>query len=293
MSKGFPMYLGLLACLLLAGCRQGGVTAKVAWLSDYGAATSAAASSGKPVLIAFLRTDVSAWSGRLQTEVFETEQFAAWTADKVIPLRIDLSNPQAGGSDQAYQASVELAKKYHVVGFPTVVLVSAEGKELGSLRYVPGGAGAWLAAADEVLAGKQAPSLPWVHSWEQASKESKASGKPILMDFTGSDWCIFCIKLKHEVFETEAFRQWAADKVVLMEVDFPRSFDLDPFLISQNEALAGKYGIQGYPTVVFTNADGGKLGSLGYREGGPAVWLKAADEALTGKPASPPDVKKG
>lgn len=278
--------LGLLVLLLLAGCRQEGV-ANIAWLSDWAEATAQSKASGRPVMIVFVRPDVSAWSTRLQSEVFTTESFSSWVSGKVVPLKVDLSNGQSGISAESEAAKVELARKYGVVGFPTVVMVDADGKALGSLRYISGGPGPWIARADEVLAGKEPAELPWLQTWEQAVAASKASGKPVMMDFTGSDWCVFCIKLKHEVFATQAFRDWAAARVILLEVDFPRSFDLDPALISQNEGLAAKYGIQGFPTIIFAKASGEVLGSLGYSEGGPSVWLKSAELAMAAGKAQP------
>ncbi len=123
----------------------------------------------------------------------------------------------------------------------------------------------------------------WNTSWDAAAKESKATGKPILMDFTGSDWCGWCIKLKKEVFDTPAFKTWAAKKVVLLELDFPRKTELDAKTKAQNEQLAKKYGVQGFPTIVFADSKGKMLGQYGYDEGGPSVWTKKAETFLKKK----------
>ncbi len=123
----------------------------------------------------------------------------------------------------------------------------------------------------------------WLTSWDAAAKESKKTGKPILMDFTGSDWCGWCIKLKKEVFDTPQFKSWAAKKVVLLELDFPRKTPQDAKIKEQNEKLSEKYSISGFPTIVFANAKGEQIGTLGYAEGGPAAWTKLADEQLKKK----------
>jgi protein disulfide-isomerase len=123
-----------------------------------------------------------------------------------------------------------------------------------------------------------ADSASWHTDWETAASESKKTGKPILMDFTGSDWCGWCIKLKEEVFETAEFKTWADKNVVLLELDFPRKTAQPEKVTKQNEALAKKYGIQGFPTIIFAKADGKAIGKLGYEKGGPQVWTgKAAD----------------
>lgn len=67
-----------------------------------------------------------------------------------------------------------------------------------------------------------AEGVKWFTDLPAAVAEATKSKKPLLVDFTGSDWCGWCIKLKKEVFDTAEFKTWAADKVVLVEIDFPR-----------------------------------------------------------------------
>jgi protein disulfide-isomerase len=121
----------------------------------------------------------------------------------------------------------------------------------------------------------------WLTSYEQAVRQSKSTGKPIMMDFTGSNWCGWCMKLKKEVFETDQFKKWASHHVVLLELDFPRGIEQPANLKKQNQELAAKYQIQGYPTIIFINADGQALGNYGYDAGGPTVWLKKAGELIS------------
>lgn len=123
----------------------------------------------------------------------------------------------------------------------------------------------------------------WLTSWDEAAKQSKKSGKPILIDFTGSDWCGWCIKLKKEVFDTPEFAAWAKKNVVLLEIDFPQSKPQSAELKKQNAALSEKYGIEGYPTIMFVNAKGDVLGQYGYDKGGPSVWTKNAEKMLKKK----------
>lgn len=120
----------------------------------------------------------------------------------------------------------------------------------------------------------------WYTDWDKASAASKKSGKPILVDFTGSDWCHWCIKLKEEVFDTSAFQTWAKENVVLLEIDFPRGTPQSKDIKAKNTALAKKYQVQGFPTVIFANADGDTLGRYGYDKGGPSNWTKKASSFL-------------
>ena len=93
------------------------------------------------------------------------------------------------------------------------------------------------------------------------------------MDFTGSDWCGWCIKLNKEVFSQPEFKEYATKNLVLMTVDFPRGKQIPTEVKAQNELLAGKFGIQGFPTIVVLNAEGKMVGQLGYTEGGPKAFI--------------------
>ncbi len=128
------------------------------------------------------------------------------------------------------------------------------------------------------------PALPaetkWYTSYREAVTEAGRLGRPILADFTGSDWCPPCIMLKKEVFDTEVFAAWAARNVVLLEVDFPRNPPLPEDQQAENEGLATKYGVEDFPTILFLNSDGGVLGKMGYAEG-PKRWTEAAQEIVS------------
>lgn len=124
-----------------------------------------------------------------------------------------------------------------------------------------------------------ATAQEWQTSWDKAAAESKKTGHPILMDFTGSDWCIWCKRLKAEVFETSEFKEWAKKNVVLLEVDFPSNKPVP----AGNKELSEKYEIEGYPTIIFADANGKKLGQCGYEKGGPKGWLPVAEKALKGE----------
>ena len=119
----------------------------------------------------------------------------------------------------------------------------------------------------------QAADLNWGTDVPKALAQAKADKKMVLLDFTGSDWCGWCIKLNKEVFSTPEFAKYAKDNLVMVEVDFPRKKQLSAEQKAANNALQEKYKIQGYPTVIVLNGDGKKIGELGYMEGGPAAFI--------------------
>jgi protein disulfide-isomerase len=136
----------------------------------------------------------------------------------------------------------------------------------------------------------EAQELVWNNNLKNAIEVSKKTKKPLLLFFTGSDWCGWCIRLQTEVFKTPEFVKWAKENVVLVELDFPRRTVLAPEITQQNNELQQFFAVQGYPTVWFVNAtvtDGkiniDKLGSTGYLAGGPKVWLDTANGILKKK----------
>lgn len=127
-----------------------------------------------------------------------------------------------------------------------------------------------------------ASAADWMTDYNKALALSKKTGKPILADFTGSDWCGWCIKLKQEVFSKPEFNTWAKKNVILLELDYPRKAQ-PAALKAQNAKLAEKYQIQGYPTILFLGSKGQVIGKYGYDRGGPSVWTANASKMLKGK----------
>lgn len=122
----------------------------------------------------------------------------------------------------------------------------------------------------------------WGDDYDKALAQAKTEKKMVLLDFTGSDWCGWCIKLDKEVFSKPEFKTYAKDNLVLVEVDYPQAKRQSKKLKDQNEKLKGEYGIKGYPTIMVLNAEGKKVGQLGYQPGGPAAFIAELDK-LKGK----------
>jgi protein disulfide-isomerase len=113
----------------------------------------------------------------------------------------------------------------------------------------------------------------WSEDYEASLAKAKAEDKMVLLDFTGSDWCGWCIKIDDEIFSKPKFKSYAKDNLVLVELDFPRGKTQTKAIKEQNQKLMAKYGIEGFPTIIVLNADGKKVGELGYMEGGPDAFV--------------------
>ncbi len=124
------------------------------------------------------------------------------------------------------------------------------------------------------LAVAPASDLNWGTDFNQALAQARADGKMVLLDFTGSDWCPWCIKFDHEVLETDQFAAYARNTLELVLVDFPRTKPQDGALKQANQALASQYHVTGYPTLVLVNYAGNELGRQGgYAAGGPRAFI--------------------
>jgi len=116
----------------------------------------------------------------------------------------------------------------------------------------------------------------WVADFDKAVETAKAQNKNLLVDFTGSDWCGWCIKLNDEVFKHEAFLTAAQKDYVLVALDFPNGEEAKAKVPNpeRNAELRDKYGIRGYPTILLVTPEGEVLGRTGYKPGGPEKYVE-------------------
>lgn len=113
----------------------------------------------------------------------------------------------------------------------------------------------------------------WLTNIDEAMKLSEKTGKPILADFSGSDWCGWCIKLDDEVFSKKEFKDFAKDNLILLLVDFPSRKPISKAQRLHNKKLAKKYKIRGYPTVLLLDSKGKIIFRTGYQRGGAAKYV--------------------
>jgi protein disulfide-isomerase len=142
-----------------------------------------------------------------------------------------------------------------------------------------------------VQAKAQEHSLEWNTNLVEAVDKSIETEKPLLLFFTGSDWCGWCKRLQAEAFHKPEFEKWAEENVVLMELDYPRRTAQPEELKQQNMNILRMFGVRGYPTIWFVNPSKNgaeinfaKIGSVGYVRGGAEAWIGEADKILASQP---------
>lgn len=127
-----------------------------------------------------------------------------------------------------------------------------------------------ILSATFALSASAAPTTDYPAAIALAAKENK----PVLLEFTGSDWCPPCKMMKKEVLSDAKFQSFAGDKLVFVELDFPQGKKQSPELAKQNDELQSKFQVEGYPTFILLDSKGKELGrTIGFMQGGPEAFI--------------------
>ena len=145
-----------------------------------------------------------------------------------------------------------------------------------------------LAAVLGLTQAAWADEPQWLTDLAKAQAQAKAQNKMVLMDFNGSDWCPPCKALRKQVFSSEEFAKYAKDNLVLVDVDFPRHKEQPSSQKKANEALAEKFNVEGFPTVIVLSSEGKQLDkTVGYDEERPKEFIARLEKLKkTARPVS-------
>ncbi|SDR77779.1 Thioredoxin-like [Polaribacter sp. KT25b] len=117
-----------------------------------------------------------------------------------------------------------------------------------------------VVSSDEEIIKSNEITLNWMPNYKEALKKSKKEKKPVLIYFTGSDWCGPCKVLDKKLFHTEKFKALADKNLILLEVDIPRRLDIiSPDKMVENKSIQKKYKVKAFPTLMFVNHRGKKI----------------------------------
>jgi len=142
----------------------------------------------------------------------------------------------------------------------------------------------FTALAATVLWQARAADSTWLTDVPAAQAQAKSENKVVLMDFTGSDWCPWCIKFRKDILDTQEFQDYAAKNVVEVELDYPNKKAQSDDLKKANAALKDKYNVSGFPTLVVLDQTGKEIGrQVGYEEGGAKAFIAQLEKFKAGK----------
>jgi protein disulfide-isomerase len=119
------------------------------------------------------------------------------------------------------------------------------------------------------MAGTQ---IQWITNYDEAARQAQQQSKPMVLFFTGSDWCGWCNKLENEILIQPEFANAVADKFIFVKLDFPQYRQQDVKEKDQNQRLKTKYSIHGFPTIVVLSARQEPLGNLQYHSTTPYAF---------------------
>lgn len=120
----------------------------------------------------------------------------------------------------------------------------------------------FLAVLCAALALLPAGAVEWLTNVEQAQKLAAEQGKAVLVDFTGTDWCVYCREMHAKVLDTPEFEAYAAPKFICVEMDLPHKPLLPKAQLEYNRGIVKRYGVTGYPTLLVLNTAGEVTGGF-------------------------------
>jgi thioredoxin-related protein len=150
------------------------------------------------------------------------------------------------------------------------------------------------AAATEVI-NTGAKQGQWTQDWDAALAMAKVKDLPVLVNFTGSDWCGWCKIMDRDVFSKEDWGKFASSQLVMAHIDFPRNQELVPAEYKErNDKLQERFKVEGYPTFVLLDSDGQtELGRLSAGQGkSPGSFAMEVRQVLRQRPSEIAKVAK-
>jgi protein disulfide-isomerase len=133
------------------------------------------------------------------------------------------------------------------------------------------------------LSADEYPPKGWVTRIEEAYRLAQEDDKNILINFTGSDWCQWCLRLREEVFTQQEFLDYAEEHLVLLFVDSPAAVQQSQDQISHNQQLQALLGVRGFPTLWLLDKDlNPLLYTSGYQRGGAEFYIDFLERQRSG-----------
>ncbi len=131
-----------------------------------------------------------------------------------------------------------------------------------------------LALFSTVTVFAEYPPEGWTDSFTEGIEQARRENKMLLLNFTGSDWCTWCIKLESTIFSTSEFKDWSEKNMVKVFLDFPSRINLSEETMNQNQQLQRFFGVRGYPTLMLLDSNLIPLLKTGYQNMNTAEFIE-------------------
>ena len=243
-------------CVRLVPAQQG--PAVLQWHTDLAVAQKRALEQKRDLLICFQDPNRDLKESLLDTPVFQHY------VKRFVPVLIGSVSP----SDQTLRS--RFAGDYGLTAQPVVFLADREGSPYGRVEYKGQSADDFVESLRFVQKAKPMidPGALWIEQYDVAQAKAESLGKDLLINFTGSDWCIWCQRLEREIFVKPEFKREIVKDFVLVKLDFPQKKAQSREIAKQNfelkKTFERRYGQIGYPTLFLTDPNDGPYSRGGY-----------------------------
>lgn len=273
---------------ILSGCAERdpveSLRMKFIETEDYNEASAYANALDKMILIGFTGSDWCTYSREMEVKL-RSNKLRDNLSDKVVYLNLDFKkNAEARDINNKNQT---YANRYGITEMPTFVLVSGTGAELGRITGKTDPDELLLLVNNTYTENKStitdndkqilADGVVDMTQTRVATIEEAvqiAGDRKILVEFTGSDWCPPCQRMKSEVLGTRKFKTYAEENLVHVYLDFPRRIKLSPEVVEYNNKTSQEYNVRGFPTYIVMDSNGKELRrTSGYMVGGPDRFI--------------------
>ncbi len=295
----------LAACVCLAAKPATKGAKPGVWTMDCEAAKKLAVEKNLPILFNFTGSDWCGWCKILDDEVFSKKDFKEYAKDNLVLVWVDFPNDKKLVPKAFVEQNQKLKSEFGVRGYPSLFItggdtaekirVARKGKEETPETFIA----SLKAAVGQLTPKQEAEKKPeaektdgkvmtqgaaagvWTMDQQAAKKLAAEKKLPILINFTGSDWCGWCKLMDREVFSKDEWQTYAKDNLVLLWIDFPNKKSLVPAEIApKNAELAQAFGVQGYPTYHLVGSDGEtRIKQFGARRNPSPEWFIGAIKA--------------
>ncbi len=288
MKKTFLLKQWLCVFVLCVLCCGGSAWAEQGlWLDSYEQAKQQAAEQGKDMLVLFTGSDWCIWCKRLEAEVLNQDGFGDSVSSDLVLLKLDfprnkeLAAPLKAQNDEL---RTQFKAKHGFRGYPTVYLTDAQGVPYAKTGYQAGGPEKYLKHLAFLKEAKPLVDVKdlWIENYAVAKAKAAAQAKDLLINFTGSDWCIWCVRLEKGVFSKPFFKTHAPEDFVFAKIDFPQKKKQSKERVAQNKGLQSEFStkhgkdfkFRGFPTVYLADPSGKPYGITGYKDMSPEKYVE-------------------